>query len=225
MINKNMVINGFKNRPDEFSYNEENDTVTLFYEDGKTITVSVDDFIKNLRKHNGESFKTIYYDRVSLSHVIECTECHTVIFSYDNDRFDKDLKCPTCTDYKPYFEYWTKEEIETDDEKQNTIDTLNEMTRLDNEAYERMKRRHGKTDKQLIEKKFYGKRRCYLIYLNCDDVTKSHIKGLHLEIRKGTKDEDGIGYIIHSDTKIPLGVTSLVRCVKHRKQAEKKKGE
>ena len=206
MISKYEMKNYIKENPDKFPYiyNEEEDSI--YSKDGKYMA-SLDTFLEIYRKYTGQSFETIYCDDVCLESVLRCTECGTVIFTRDDESYDN-LKCPTCTHYKTYFTFWTKEEIESDKDKQNTINWFKEMTEYKIEQYKRIKRRTGKQDWEIAKKEFRGKKRYLKLILECDDITKSYFKGLRLDIHYGKKDiDDNIGYTIKKFFTIPLSLS------------------
>lgn len=190
----------------DFVYNEEDDAI--YNKDGICLC-TLDEFLETYRKRSGESFESIYYEHVSLQDVLRCTECGTVIFTTEDEWYDPYLKCPTCTDYKPHFKYWTKEEIESDEEKQNTIKFFEEEMVRQREQNERMKRRNGKYDWQIAIKKFYGKKRFLGLDLECDDITKSYLKGLRLDVHIGKKEKDSVGYVVKRSFTIPLSWSSF----------------
>ena len=45
-------------------------------------------------------FETVYYEHVSLLDVVRCKQCGTVIFTREDEDYDPNLRCPTCSDYK-----------------------------------------------------------------------------------------------------------------------------
>jgi len=186
----------------DWVYNDEDDAI--YNKDGICLC-SLDEFLETYRKKSGESFESIYYEHVSLKDVLRCTECGTVIFTTEDEWYDPYLKCPTCTDYKPHFKYWTKEDIDSDEEKQKTILFFKEEMVRQRERNERMKKRNGKYDWQIAIKNFYGKKRFLGLELECDDITKSYFKGLRLEIRIGKKgDINDISYSVSKYFRIPL---------------------
>jgi hypothetical protein len=191
-----------KDNPDKFPYIYNEDEDAIYSKDGKYMS-SLDTFVKIYRKHTGQSFECIYSCHVDLSAVLKCTECGTVIFTYEDESYDDNLKCPTCTDYKTYFKFWTKEEIDSDQEKQNTINWYKEMTEYEIEREKRIKRRNGKQDWEIAKKEFRGKKIYLQFILECDDITESYFKGLRLDIRCGKKDSDG-GYTVNKFFTIPL---------------------
>ena len=141
---------------------------------------------------------------------MRCTECGTVIFTTEDEDYDPRLKCPTCTDYKTHFEYWTKEDIKSDEEKQEVIEHYKKMTEWKIERDKRIKRRNGKHDWEIAVKKFYGKKLYLSLALECDDITKSYFKGLRLKIDFGKKEyKDDSTYTVNKFFTIPLSWSQL----------------
>jgi uncharacterized Zn finger protein (UPF0148 family) len=185
-----------------YIYKEDEDAI---YDKNGNYLASLDEFLDIYRKKSGESFESIYYEHGLLENILRCTECGTVIFTTEDEDYDPRLKCPTCTDYHTYFEYWTKEDIESDEEKQNTIKFFKEMTEKRIEREKRIKKRNGKYDWEIAVKKFYGKKRFLKLALECDDITESYFKGLRLKIELGKKEfADDVGYSKFKFITIPL---------------------
>ena len=203
MVSKYDMKKYIKNNPDKFPYVYKEEEDAIYDKDGVYLA-SLDTFLEVYRKHSGESFECIYYDDVCLQNVLRCTECGTVIFSMEDEGYDPRLKCPTCTDYHTHFKYWTKEDIESDKEKEDTIQFFKKMMDDRAEQDRRMKKRKGKYDWQIAIKKIYGKKRYLILALECDDITKSYFKGLRLKVDIGKKKIDDIGYIINKHFTIPL---------------------
>ena len=203
MISKFDMKKYIKENPDKFPYVYKEEEDAIYDKDGSYLA-SLDTFLEVYRKHSGESFECIYYEHISLQDVLRCTECGTVIFSTEDEWYDPHLKCPICTDYHTHFKYWTKEDIESDKEKQDTIKFFKKM--MDDRAEEdrRIKKRNGKYDWQIAVKKIYGKKRFLGLALECDDITESYFKGLRLKVDIGKKEKDDISYIVKKHFTIPL---------------------
>lgn len=189
MINKWDIKNYIKKNTDKFPYVYKEDEDGLYDKETGEYLLSLDHFLELYRKKSGESFESVYYDHIGLQDFIRCTECGTVIFASEDDSYDPNLKCPTCTGYKTYFEYWTKEEIDYDIQKQSEINSLEEMTKMQIEQNKRMKRRNGKYDWQIGSKKLRFKRYSISFELECDDITKSYLRGLRLNINIWKKEK------------------------------------
>lgn len=205
MVSKFDMVEYIRKNVDRLSiiYKEDDDAI-YDKETGEYLS-SLDTFLDSYRKNTGQSFESVYYEHVALFSVIRCTECGTVIFTYEDESYDPHLKCPVCTDYKTDFEFWTKEDIDSDETKQAAIKHYKEMTDYQIEQDKRIQRRKGKYDWQIAVKKFYGKKYSLSLSLECDDITKSYFKGLRLDVNIGQKEkEDDIGYIIKHFFTIPL---------------------
>ncbi|MCR2051059.1 hypothetical protein NSB25_27975 [Acetatifactor muris] len=189
MISKWDMKNYIKKNPDKFPYVYREEEDGLYDKETGEYLSSLDHFLELYRKNSGESFESVYYDDVGLQDFVRCTECGTVIFASEDDSYDPNLKCPTCTGYKTYFEYWTKEEINSDLQKQLEISRLEEMTKMQVEQNKRMKRRNGKYDWQIGSKKFRFKRYSISFELECDDATVSYLKGLRLNVNIWEKEK------------------------------------
>lgn len=148
---------------------------------------------------------------------MRCTECGTVIFTTEDEDYDPRLKCPTCTDYKTHFEYWTKEDIDSDEEKQKEIKLFETMTKERIEREKRREKRNGKFDWEIAIKKFYGEKICLEFVLECDDITKSFFKGLRLKINIGKKTKEDTGYIMKKFFTIPLSWSHFCCQLEYRK--------
>lgn len=79
------------------------------------------------------------------------------------------------------------------------------MTKIQIEQNERMERRNGKYDWQIGCKKFRFKRYSISFELECDDITRSYLKGLRLDVNiwRKRKLDDISSYLLKGFT-IPL---------------------
>lgn len=205
MISKWDMKNYIKKNPDKFPYVYKEDDEGLYDKETGEYLSSLDHFLELYRKKSGESFESVYHDHVGLRDFIRCTECGTVIFAFEDESYDPNLKCPICTGYKPHFEYWTKEDIDSDPQKQLEIIHLEEMTKMQIEQNERIKRRNGKYDWQIGSKEFRFKRYLISFELECDDVTVSYLKGLRLDVNIWRKEKvEDLGKILYKHFTIPL---------------------
>ena len=167
-------------------YNESEDAL---YKD-EEFFCTMDEYVKTFRLNTGQSFTSIYSCGGSLLNVIRCNKCGTVIFSSDDyENYEEDLKCPTCTNYKTHFTFWTKEEIESDEKKKNEIEFYEELTRKDVERYEREKKR-GKRDCEITKRHLRTKKHKFDFILGCNDISESYLKGLRYEIVIWERDKD-----------------------------------
>lgn len=203
MITKDEIKKYINEHQDNLNFMYVEDVDAIYNKETNKFIAPFDEYYEVFKRHAGQSFEGIYYEHCSLLSVIRCNVCGTVIFSYDDERYEPNLSCPICTDYKTDFEFWTKEQIDSDVDKQNEIEFLKKMAKEQEEMYQRRKRRKGKYDWEIAEKKFYGKKRFLSFALECTDITKSYFKGLKLIIRTGKKIDD-IGYAMNKNIVIPL---------------------
>lgn len=179
------------------------------YDGSGAFICNLDDYVETYKLKMGCSFKSLYYNHGFLENVLQCNKCGTVLITREDEDFDPNLKCPTCTDYKPHFSYYTKEEIDNSKELQDMINSYIEMQKFQDDAYS-YEKEHGHPYWVVFTKKFYTKKKMYKIELKCDDVRKSIFKGLHLVIDKFLKDpEDEMCYIYKSHIIIPLSFKSI----------------
>ena len=135
---------------------------------------SVKTFTEELRKKEHCDFESIYYEHVSLTDIYRCRQCGTVIFGGDDEyHYNPNEKCPTCCNDPSvcHNEYWTKEQIDSDPEKQKAIEDLITAQKEMDEAEKRRQARGGLYDWQRWKRKFYTKHRGYeftLINYNWD---------------------------------------------------------
>lgn len=223
MVSKWDLKNYINKNSDKFPYIYKEEEDALYDKETNEHLLSLDTLLDLYRKKSGESFESVFYDHIGLFDVLRCTECGTVIFTYEDESYDPHLKCPTCVGYETHFEYWTKEEIESDEEKQSTIEHFKEMTEWQIERDKRIERRNGKQDWQIAVKKFYGKKLFFGLFLECDDITKSYFKGLRLKVELGNK-EDGFVYTIKHFFTIPLSWSQfLFQCRWHMEKRKERK--
>ena len=213
MISKWDMKQFIKKYPESFPYvyNEEEDAI---YSKEGNYLCTLNRYLEIYRKHSGESFECIYDEHAFLQSVLRCTECGTVIFTYNDDRYEPHLKCPVCADYKTSFEYWTQDDINSDETKQNTLKFFKEMTDYKVEQDKRIKRR-GKYDWEIAVKKFYGKRIFLGFALECNNIIESYLKGLRLKIAIGKK--ESLGYTVHKHIAIPLSWSQFIICLKFKR--------
>lgn len=141
MIRKNELLN-FILKKNLFAYDSERNI--LINKEG--FEINLDLFYEEYKKETGQSFECIYEEHISCFNLIKCTECNTIVFEYYDEDYDPNLKCPTCTDYKTHFKYYTKEDIERDPGKQKEIDMYIELDKLDREREARYIKRGNLND-------------------------------------------------------------------------------
>lgn len=174
---------------------------------------SIDTYAQHLREKLHCDFEVIYDEHVSLQVVYRCKECGTVIFARDDEDYDPNLSCPTCGGYNTYFEYWTKEDIDSDESKQKSIEGMQMMQKYMNESAKRRKER-GLNDWEIWKREVQFKNYRMTFALECCNLFDgkkglARIKGLNLHIIRWEKDNDGIGYIGKKYTRIPLSPYSV----------------
>ena len=166
MINEYIVRSAFKKAKLEgrslaMYMNEEG--TKLFDSETNEFVCTIETYIKYLREELHCDFEVVYYEHATLDEVLRCKQCGTVIFTGDDERYDPNLCCPGCGEYKTSLVYWTGEEIEQDEAKRKTIEMYEEFSRQQKIEYERRKRRGGLYDWQLIDKtKFFKKRAVHI---------------------------------------------------------------
>ena len=174
MINEYIVRRAFKDakikgKPLAMYMNEEG--TELFDSETNKFVCTIETYTKYLRKEFHCDFETVYYEHATLDEVLRCKQCGTVIFTGDDERYDPNLCCPGCGEYKTNLVYWTGEEIEQDEAKQKTIKMYEEFSRQQKIEYERRERRGGLYDWQLIDKtKFFKK---FAVHIELEDFGHS----------------------------------------------------
>ena len=174
-----------------------------------TIT-NVDEMVGFLRKKFHCDFEVIYHEHGSLTTIYRCSECGTVIFGGDDERWDPNLCCPVCSDYKPSLKYWTGEEIANDPKKQEYVnDTIKAQDRM-NAMYERIRQRGGLHDWELWKKNIKLKNYHFTLSLECLDYFSTGLKGLnfHIIIFVREKDSD-ISFVGKHFIRIPLSFYAI----------------
>lgn len=136
-----------------------------------TVILSLKDLLDSSRKASHCDFECIYSEHASLFSLLRCKECGTVIFSYEDEDYDPNLRCPVCGGYHTTFKYYTKEEIESDPEKTKEIQMYEYLDKKQAEEYERYKKRGNLYDWQLWKKDI--------------KITKKFILGLELQNLNG----------------------------------------
>lgn len=189
------------------------------------LKVPAREFVQYIRKEIGQDFECIWSCHGTLQSTLRCRKCGTVIFSSDDCyNAEENLCCPTCTNYETHFEFWTAEEIEADEKKKNTIAFLEEQTKLENEAYERRKKRNGKYDWQLGSIKINFKKHYLRIDFECDSImNKFKLKGLRADVHFINRET----YVSDKSFCIPLSYShaKLLIRIKIKRYKNKKAGK
>lgn len=180
MLSKKEVINILKNKYD-LEYDEKTD---LIYCNG--ISFKFEEIYRSILKDNGMSFDLIcdiHWENMS---ILECTVCGTVIKYLYDEFYEPNFRCPVCTDYKTNYKYYTKEEIDSNEELQAIIEMYKDFSKLQIENYERKEARKGLNDWELCKSwKMKVGDKIYEFQLLIDSITnKNKLQGLRLEISK-----------------------------------------
>lgn len=191
---------------DNINYDETTDTVIY---NGTSIPFEM--VYHNFIKKHGMSFDCIYDAHWECMSVIKCTECGTVVKYYYDEYYEPNFRCPTCTNYKTGYEYYTKEQIEASDDLKAIIKMYEELEQMDRERYERKEKRNGLEDYQLSKRKRIKiKNNVYDFQLLIDSIlNKNKLEGLRLEIRKW-EIKDGISMNLVYNKTIPLSKSAYM---------------
>lgn len=198
----------------EFKYRLSADKKTIVNKETGAAICSVEEFAVKLRKDEHCDFEVVYCEHVSLSTILRCKECGTVIFSRDDEDYDPNLKCPTCGNYKTHFPYYTKEQIDFDEEKRKEIKFYENMQKTMEEMAERRAKR-GLSDWEICKKNFMIGQSRYEFSLECANLFSKYrkgimrLKGLNLYIQRWEKDENTTGYICKNRLRIPLSLYAV----------------
>lgn len=196
---------------------------------GNRISDNLNEFVQLLRKCEHSLFKCLHHDHACLDTVYQCEECGTVIFTGDDERYNPNLRCPTCNHEEPSRgeEYWTKEDIEKDEKKQNTLKFYEDWSAYEKKSYKR-KKKTGLYWNELWKKRKKLKDGNYktttLKYFHRDWDGKG--EGLHIEIECTYKhgEDEMLCLDVDRTKRIPLtfGAWKTIRRIKkHLKELKK----
>ena len=190
----------------DIDYDEETDTIIY-----KDTSIPFEKVYQNFIKKNGMSFECIYDAHWECMSILQCTECGTVVKCLYDEYYEPNFKCPTCTDYKTGYEYYTKDQIENSEDLKAIIKMYKELDQMDQERYERKEKRKGLEDYQLCNaKRLKIKDNVYELNFLIDSiVNKNKLKGLRLEITKW-KMEDDINMSLVYHKIIPLSKSAYI---------------
>ena len=124
------------------------------------------------------NFDVLYVEEACGMEILQCKDCGTIIYTYVDDRYEKNFRCPVCTDYKTDFRYITKEDIEKYEQYQIEYNGIMEMSKIQKEMEERKRKRNGKRDCEIAIFNIGTTK----ISLCCDNITDSYFKGLRIKI-------------------------------------------
>jgi len=216
MVSRYDVIKAFnlaKERGDKLELGLSEDEQNIISAETGEVLCDIDTYVSFMREKLNCDFEVVYSEHISLDVVYRCKKCGTVIFSGDDERYDPNLKCPTCSDYKPHCMYWPKDEIDNDPKKSLHIYQLEELERLAIEAEKRRKARGGLYDWQRWVKKINTKNHHIVISHICFGYgVKNMRKDRYLEIMDYERDENGhflYGKDIGHCFKIPLSFYNI----------------
>lgn len=204
MINES-TIRKFAERDDNPYWIDEHGNIVD--KERNLIVTTVEELTKRMQKKLHCDFQVVHYGNAILSTIYRCNECGTVIFAREDEDYDPNLCCPVCGGYETSFEYWPGTGIESDIKKQNTIKLYEQMQKEDEEAYARYKKRGDKWDWQICECSIKLPKKKLYFKLECDNLFKTKLKGLRLQVMVGYKDE--CCYVIKKRFTIPLSWSSL----------------
>jgi uncharacterized Zn finger protein (UPF0148 family) len=220
MISKYDLIRYAKNKPEGWFHIDDEENV--INKETEEIICRLDTLTQYFREKMHCDFECVHHCHGTLETTLRCKECGTVIFSRDDEEYDPNLCCPTCGGYETHFEYWTKEQIDNDITKKNTIEWLEQWTRDDEEAYKRRKRRNGKYDSEIWNWTIRGEKHGVKLELKCDNLFKTGLKGLRFEIT--WMDRDDLSLIHRKWWRIPLSISYLKVMIRiHKRRKEKSK--
>ena len=187
---KKAMKRAIENGETDFYYDEANNK--LCYKDTHEAVCTFEEYAEFVREKAGCAFETVFYEHVSLQHIVRCKKCGTVIFTGDDERWEPQLKCPVCTDYKPFCSYWTGKEIAKDPEKQKTIDAYVKWQKEMDEEAARREKRGGLYDWQRWQKRIHTKNHHIVITHQCFGWGQKTWKKMRtLEIEDYARDDSG----------------------------------
>ena len=213
MISKYDLIKEFdtaKQKGQKLSMMLSDDKASVLDSDTGEYICKLDTLLQVVREKNHCDFETIYCEHATLTDVYRCRQCGTVIFGGDDeDHYNPKEKCPTCCNDPSvtWNEYWTKEEIDSDPKKQETIKQMIEMQAASGRYYERRKARNGLNDWERWKKSYKTQKYQYdIVYLifgfdgDLNRVPEGLKASKYLEIHKWSR-ADGM---LQKGWKIPL---------------------
>ena len=220
MISNYDVIKAFKKaNSDEVGYKLDDAEKNIVNIKTGEIVCTVDEYVCFMRKKLHCDFEVIYQEHVSLEVVYRCKECGTIIFGGDDERYDSNLSCPHCGEYKTSLKYWTQEEIDADISKKEQIETLKQMQKYSDEYNERVQRRK-KLDSEIWKKTISTKNGQIKFSLECVNLFSCGLKGLEFKITSW-KDKLKDGFLTwDKDYYIPLSFFAIKMCF-HRQKLRK----
>lgn len=204
MVTRNSFVNELLKRSSDWQYDKENDT--LYYKD---IQVNLDELYEKFLLKCGMSFNCICDIHWECMSILECKKCGTVIRYYYDEFYEPNFRCPVCTDYKTGYEYYTKDEVNKNEDLQAIIEMYRDLDRIQKEQHERSKKRNGLSDNELCKSRIINtKNHAYKFQLLINSITnKNKFSGLRLHITKYDRDDDGL--VSSHYTEIPLSINAI----------------
>ncbi|MBR1373504.1 hypothetical protein IJ556_03525 [bacterium] len=222
MISQYDVKRCAEKNSDAWYYVDENNNVVD--KTSKEVVGTLADLTTVLRKKLHCNFEVIYSCHGTLQTVFRCKDCGTVIFTYDDERYDPNLCCPDCGQYNTSFQYWSADEIEKDDQKKKSIQFMEQMRKEQIEADKRYYKRGRKYDWQIWNGHIRLGNRAVFLNLECCNLFKTKLKGLKLIVH--ISDKDGTGYIFKSHFTIPLSLYAFkIQRLVHKNNKRKKNSD
>lgn len=223
MISRYDVIRAFRmadEKGEKLAMRLSEDEKSLLNSETGEYVCSMETYIDYMKKKLHCDFECIYHEHASLTTIYRCKECGTIIFTGDDERYDPNLKCPTCSDYHHWSgEYWTKEDIESDEKKQKELQYYADYMEDMEAQAKRREARGGKYDWQIWEKKIYGKKRYWGFELEdfgrhlapskLNPNYKRPWYKCNLEFKISMGKKDGVGYSVTNHYRIPLAPYSF----------------
>lgn len=222
MISKYDVLKWIeKDGPKEgIRYDKETDRIIDENRPDDDFAITLEGFTNHLRKQLHCDFECVYADPLD-NEVLMCKECDTVIFTGCDERWDPNLVCPVCGKYHMSKKnYWTKEEIMSDPEKQKELkfykEYMKQQERYSEWSENRRKKYEAKgklcpfSDELWVHKWYSKDKKTGLsIALKVDSLFYSKLKGLRIEWSKLESDNEGLSYAYKSYHTIPLSPWSI----------------
>ena len=132
MISKYDLIRYAENKSDQCWFRIEEEKNVIEKETGKFVC-DINILLQHMREKMHCDFECIYDCHGLLEVILRCKECGTVIFTTEDENYDPNLCCPTCGEYKTWFEFWTAEDIKNDPQKQEAIRHFEQMQKKQDE--------------------------------------------------------------------------------------------
>lgn len=162
----------------------------IIEKDTGKLVIPISIYVLNLRKQYHCNFDVLC--ALPNLTVYQCRDCGTVVFDTIND---ETLTCPYCKLLENSsnnqklqlkdieIEYWTPDEIKKDKEKQHKIDEYKEI-KMEQLRKEKRIRDRGLLDSEIWKTKIDFKKSSVEVSIECLDLFKTGLKGLHLNVSR-----------------------------------------